>query len=91
MCPKTIIGCGVKDSPDTVNTKYYRVILLQTVDGKQLVVRLRSDNTPRSGDRPKFPQEDENAKLFVSAIPPNVQNEQLQVSYQGFSTTSSKL
>ena len=55
--------------------------LLQTVDGKQLVVRLRSEGPPKLGDRPgkSMVPEDENAKLFVSSIPPTIQNDQLQV------------
>ena len=53
---------------------------MQTVDGKQLVVRLRSEGPPKPGDRGKsLVPEDENAKLFVSSIPPGIQNDQLQV------------
>ena len=53
---------------------------MQAVDGKQLVVRLRSDGPPKPGDRFRsIVPEDENAKLFVSSIPPSVLNDQLQV------------
>jgi len=56
----------------------------QTVDGKNLVVRLRSEPPPRGGDRPRFGagagDGDDNAKIFVSSLPPSVNsNEHLQV------------
>ena len=56
----------------------------QTVDGKNLVVRLRSEQPSRGGgDRPRFgagPEVDDNAKLFVSSLPPSINtNDQMQV------------
>ena len=55
------------------------------MDGKNLVVRLRTDQPQRGGAGPRFGagDGDDNAKLFVSSLPPSVNsNDHMQVTPQ---------
>lgn len=46
-------------------------LCLQIIEGRPLVVRLRSDGTPRLGDHQRQ-SEDDNAKLYASFIPQHI-------------------
>ena len=58
---------------------------MQAVDGRPLVVRVRSEGPPKASDRPRYGQvEDENAKLYVSFMPPHLDDESLKQMFSQF-------
>lgn len=62
----------------------YRHCMLQMIDGRSLIVRLRSEGPPKQNERPRFGQEDDDAKLYVSFIPPHMGEEDLKNVFSQF-------
>ena len=57
---------------------------MQPVDGRPLVVRLRSEGPPKPAERRYGNVEDENAKLYVSFIPPQLDNAALEQMFAAY-------
>ena len=63
---------------------------MQAVDGRPLVVRVRSEGPPKPSDRPRYGHvEDENAKLYVSFMPPHLDDEALKQMFSQFGEVAS--